>query len=45
VVLDCDVFLDRPDADDPGLYASDHLGLIATLEIEGGGPLSGRARV
>jgi endonuclease/exonuclease/phosphatase family metal-dependent hydrolase len=34
-VLDCGVFLDRPAADDPGLYASDHLGLVATLEVSG----------
>jgi endonuclease/exonuclease/phosphatase family metal-dependent hydrolase len=39
-VLDCGVFLDRPAAEDPGLYASDHLGLVATLEVVGGGNLS-----
>jgi hypothetical protein len=27
------VFLDRPSPGDPTLYASDHLGLAATLEI------------
>lgn len=32
-VLDCGVFLDRPSPDDPTLYASDHLGLAATLEV------------
>jgi endonuclease/exonuclease/phosphatase family metal-dependent hydrolase len=32
-VVECDVFLDRPSPDDPTLYASDHLGLAATLEI------------
>ncbi|MHC5539535.1 endonuclease/exonuclease/phosphatase family protein [Singulisphaera rosea] len=32
-VVDCGVFLDRPSQDDPTLFASDHLGLAATLEI------------
>lgn len=32
-VVECDVFLDRPAPGDPTLYASDHLGLVATLEI------------
>lgn len=32
-VVDCGVFLDRPSPDDPTLYASDHLGLAATLEV------------
>ena len=32
-VVECDVFLDRPSPNDPTLYASDHLGLVATLEI------------
>jgi endonuclease/exonuclease/phosphatase family metal-dependent hydrolase len=32
-VVECDVFLNRPSPDDPTLYASDHLGLAATLEI------------
>ena len=32
-VVECRVFLDRPSPDDPTLYASDHLGLAATLEI------------
>jgi hypothetical protein len=33
------VFLDRPSPDDPTLYPSDHLGLVATLEIPShGGP-------
>jgi endonuclease/exonuclease/phosphatase family metal-dependent hydrolase len=32
-VIECGVFLDRPSPDDPTLYASDHLGLAATLEI------------
>jgi endonuclease/exonuclease/phosphatase family metal-dependent hydrolase len=32
-VVECGVFLDRPSPDDPTLYASDHLGLAATLEI------------
>ena len=34
-VVECDVFLDRPATDDPTLYASDHLGLFATVEIAG----------
>ena len=41
-VVECGVFLDRPSSDDPTLYASDHLGLAATLEIpasEGPSPL------
>jgi endonuclease/exonuclease/phosphatase family metal-dependent hydrolase len=40
-VVECEVFLDRPSPDDPTLYASDHLGLAATLEIPslaGSGP-------
>jgi endonuclease/exonuclease/phosphatase family metal-dependent hydrolase len=32
-VLGCGVFLDKPSQDDPTLYASDHLGMAATLEI------------
>jgi endonuclease/exonuclease/phosphatase family metal-dependent hydrolase len=32
-VVECDVFLDRPSPDDLTLYASDHFGLAATLEI------------
>jgi endonuclease/exonuclease/phosphatase family metal-dependent hydrolase len=32
-VADCVIFLDRPSPDDPALYASDHLGLAASLEI------------
>jgi endonuclease/exonuclease/phosphatase family metal-dependent hydrolase len=32
-LLECGVILDRPSPDDPTLYASDHLGLAATLEI------------
>jgi endonuclease/exonuclease/phosphatase family metal-dependent hydrolase len=32
-VVECDVFLDHPSPDDPTLYASDHLGLAAILEI------------
>ncbi|MDB5349080.1 MAG: metal-dependent hydrolase [Planctomycetota bacterium] len=32
-VLGCAVILDRPASDDPGPYASGHLGLGATLEI------------
>ena len=32
-VIECGVFLDRPSPGDPTLYASDHLGLAATLEI------------
>ena len=32
-VVECGVFLDRPSPDDPTLYASDHLGLAAKLEI------------
>jgi endonuclease/exonuclease/phosphatase family metal-dependent hydrolase len=32
-VVECGVFLDRPSPDDPTLYASDHLGLAATLEV------------
>jgi endonuclease/exonuclease/phosphatase family metal-dependent hydrolase len=42
-VLDCGVFLDRPADDDPGLYASDHLGLVATLEVAGEGNPSSQA--
>jgi endonuclease/exonuclease/phosphatase family metal-dependent hydrolase len=34
-VLECDVILDRPHPDDPGLYPSDHVGLGATLESYG----------
>ena len=37
-VVDCGVFLDRPSPDDPTLYASDHLGLAATLEFPASGP-------
>jgi len=41
-VVECGVFLDRPSPDDPTLYASDHLGLAATLEIPpDGGPPGG----
>jgi endonuclease/exonuclease/phosphatase family metal-dependent hydrolase len=32
-VVECDVILDRPAPDDPTLYASDHFGLGATLEL------------
>jgi endonuclease/exonuclease/phosphatase family metal-dependent hydrolase len=32
-VIDCGVILDRPSPEDPTLYASDHLGMAATLEI------------
>ncbi len=32
-VVDCGVFLDRPDPDDPTLFASDHLGVVATLDV------------
>jgi endonuclease/exonuclease/phosphatase family metal-dependent hydrolase len=32
-VVECGVILDHPSPDDPTLYASDHLGLAATLEI------------
>jgi endonuclease/exonuclease/phosphatase family metal-dependent hydrolase len=32
-VVECDLILDRPAPDDPGLYASDHFGLAATLEV------------
>lgn len=41
-VVECGVFFDRPSPDDPTLYASDHLGLAATLEIPpDGGPPGG----
>ena len=41
-VLDCGVFLDDPSPKDPTLYASDHLGLAAVLEIpESGGSQAG----
>jgi endonuclease/exonuclease/phosphatase family metal-dependent hydrolase len=33
-VLDCRVVLDQPASGDPTLYASDHFGLAATLEVE-----------
>ncbi len=36
-VLDARVFLDRPAPLDPTLYASDHLGLVATLAISAAG--------
>ena len=32
-LVECGVILDRPTPDDPTLYASDHLGLAATLEV------------
>ncbi len=32
-VLECRVILDRPSKADPTLYASDHLGIVAKLEI------------
>ena len=32
-VVECDVILDRPAPHDPSLYASDHYGLAATVEI------------
>jgi len=32
-VVECDVILDRPAPGDAGLYASDHFGLAATLEV------------
>ena len=41
---ECEVFLDHPSPDDPTLYASDHLGVAATLEIlspEGVRPFTG----
>jgi endonuclease/exonuclease/phosphatase family metal-dependent hydrolase len=43
-VVDCRVILDRPSRDDPTLYASDHLGLMATLELPpaSGGDSKGR---
>jgi endonuclease/exonuclease/phosphatase family metal-dependent hydrolase len=37
-VLGCGVILDRPSPDDPTLYASDHFGLAATLEVSSGRP-------
>jgi endonuclease/exonuclease/phosphatase family metal-dependent hydrolase len=43
-VVECEVFLDHPSPDDPTLYASDHLGVAATLEIlspEGVRPFTG----
>ncbi len=44
-VVECGVFLDRPSPDDPTLYASDHLGLAATLEIPPiGGPMDDSSR-
>jgi endonuclease/exonuclease/phosphatase family metal-dependent hydrolase len=33
-VADCELILDRPSPDDQTLYASDHFGLSATLELE-----------
>jgi endonuclease/exonuclease/phosphatase family metal-dependent hydrolase len=36
-VAGCGVILDRPSPDDPTLYASDHLGLAAALELPGRG--------
>ena len=38
-VIDCGVILDRPSPDDPTLYASDHLGLLATLEVPPPSPI------
>jgi endonuclease/exonuclease/phosphatase family metal-dependent hydrolase len=32
-VLGCEAFLDRPSPDDPTLFASDHLGLWAKIEV------------
>ena len=32
-VLDCRVAFDRPAPDEPGLYPSDHVGLVADLEV------------
>ena len=37
-VVDCRIILDQPDPDDPTLYASDHFGLLATLELGGDPP-------
>jgi endonuclease/exonuclease/phosphatase family metal-dependent hydrolase len=36
-VVECNVFLDRPSPGDPTLYASDHLGLSAILDVSPGG--------
>lgn len=33
-VVECGVILDRSSPDDPTLYASDHLGLMAVLEVQ-----------
>ena len=37
-VVDCELVLNHPAPNDPTLYASDHFGLAATLEIGVGGP-------
>ena len=39
-VVDCSVILDGPSPGDPTLYASDHFGLAATLEIPAVDPLA-----
>jgi endonuclease/exonuclease/phosphatase family metal-dependent hydrolase len=39
-VLECSVILDRPSPDDPTVYASDHLGLAATLEVPACEPIA-----
>jgi endonuclease/exonuclease/phosphatase family metal-dependent hydrolase len=39
-VLECGVILDRPSPDDPTLYASDHFGLAATLEVPAYAPIA-----
>jgi endonuclease/exonuclease/phosphatase family metal-dependent hydrolase len=41
-VVECSVILDRPSPADPTLYASDHFGLAATLEIPAIGPPGSR---
>ena len=41
-VVDCGLILDQPAPDDPTLYASDHFGLAATLEIADGRPMQSR---
>lgn len=38
--LECGIILDRPSPDDSTLYASDHLGLAATLEIQAADPIA-----
>ena len=41
-VVECSVILDRPSPRDPTLYASDHFGLAATLEVPAVDPLDPR---